>query len=228
MPATAAHAPLDNPYATAQLLDALRAAGATDQIEALLARDPAAHASLGHPAATARLLDALRAAGATDQVEALLARDPAAHAALGNPDATTRLLEALRAAGATDQVEALLARDPPPTPPSTTQPPPPDCWTRCGQRAPPTQIEILLARAAAHTPLGHPAGIIQLLDAFRVAGATDQVEILIARAQPPTPSSATRMPCVAVARLLNARQGSGPDQCRGSRARAGSPVPHTP
>ena len=39
----AAHAPLDNPYGVAGLLDSLREAGAHEQAAALLARDPAAH-----------------------------------------------------------------------------------------------------------------------------------------------------------------------------------------
>ena len=55
----------------ADLLDALREAGATGQVTALLARDPAAHASLDDPYGVAELLGALRAAGATGQVTAL-------------------------------------------------------------------------------------------------------------------------------------------------------------
>ena len=86
-------------------------AGATDQVNALLARDPAAHADIGKPNATARLLDALRAAGAADQVAVLLARDPAAHADLRIPSSTAHLVEALRAAGAADQAAALISRE---------------------------------------------------------------------------------------------------------------------
>jgi hypothetical protein len=177
-----AHADLDDPYATARLLDALWAAGATDQVEALLARDPAAHANLDNPYATARLLDALRPAGATDQVEALLAGDPAAHANLDNPYATARLLDALRAAGATDQVEALLARDPA----AHANLDNPDATARLlnALRAvgATDQIATLLARdPAAHTNLDNPYATAHLLNALRLAGATDQIAALLAR-----------------------------------------------
>jgi hypothetical protein len=70
----------DNPYAVAQLLDALRTAGAEQQASALLTRDPAAHATLDDPGGVGELLLALLRAGAEEQADALLARDPAAHA----------------------------------------------------------------------------------------------------------------------------------------------------
>ncbi len=108
----AAHAPLDDPYAIAQLLHALRKPGAHDQAAALLRRDPAAHASLDSPDAVAQLLHALGEAGAHEQVTALLARDPAGHVFLDAPYGVAELLGALRAAGAHGQVTALLARDP--------------------------------------------------------------------------------------------------------------------
>ena len=59
-------------------------------------------------------------------------RDPAAHVPSTTPAAAARLLDSLREAGARDQVTALLAAIRPPTPPSTTRPPWPGCWTRCG------------------------------------------------------------------------------------------------
>ncbi|MEE1943046.1 hypothetical protein V1L54_27190, partial [Streptomyces sp. TRM 70361] len=70
-------APLDHPGAVAWLLDALRKAGAEEQVAALAER-AAAHAPLDHPYAVARLLDALRKAEADEQVGALVARFPAA------------------------------------------------------------------------------------------------------------------------------------------------------
>jgi hypothetical protein len=70
----AAHASFDNPAATAWLLNALREAGAADQVLVLLARHPAAHAPLDDPSATVTLLNALREADAADQVLALAAR----------------------------------------------------------------------------------------------------------------------------------------------------------
>ncbi len=74
-----AHAPLDNPFAVAMLLDGLLRAGAHEQAAALLARDPAAHAPLDNPQAVAWLLDRLREAGMHEQAAALASR-AAAHA----------------------------------------------------------------------------------------------------------------------------------------------------
>ncbi|MEE1943289.1 hypothetical protein V1L54_28450, partial [Streptomyces sp. TRM 70361] len=95
----ATHTALDNPGAVARLLDALRKAGAKEQVAALLAHDPAAHAPLDDPGAVAWLLDALREAGAKEQVAALAER-AAAHAPLDDPGAVAWLLDALRKAGA--------------------------------------------------------------------------------------------------------------------------------
>ena len=106
----ATHASLDDPYAVARLLDALREAGAGEQVTALLDRDPAAHASLDDPYAVARLLDALREAGAGEQVTALLERDPAAHASLDHTRQVVLLLDALREAGGIEQVTVLASR----------------------------------------------------------------------------------------------------------------------
>jgi hypothetical protein len=72
--AWAANEPLDNPSATAWLLNALHEAGAADEVAVLFARDPAAHTPLDRPAAVAVLLNALREAGAADQVAALATR----------------------------------------------------------------------------------------------------------------------------------------------------------
>jgi hypothetical protein len=107
----AAHAALDDPDGVAQLLGALREAGADQQVAALLARDPAAHAALDNPADVAWLLDALRKAAARQQTRALAVR-ATAHAALDDPVGVAVLLDALREAGADQQVAALLARDP--------------------------------------------------------------------------------------------------------------------
>ena len=65
------HASLDDPRAVALLLRALREAGASDAVTALLARDPAGHASLDDPEAVAVLLRELGEAGAGDAVTAL-------------------------------------------------------------------------------------------------------------------------------------------------------------
>jgi hypothetical protein len=72
----AAHAPLDNRRAVAYLLNALREAGASEQVTALAAR-AAARPPLDNPRVVADLLNALRKAGASEQRAALISRLPA-------------------------------------------------------------------------------------------------------------------------------------------------------
>ncbi len=74
----AAHVALDDPGGVGWLLGVLRAAGAPEQVTALLARDPAAHVALDNPNGVALLLNRLRAAGAPEQAAALAARLPGA------------------------------------------------------------------------------------------------------------------------------------------------------
>ncbi|WP_405775666.1 hypothetical protein [Streptomyces sp. NBC_01538] len=105
----AAHAALDNPHAVAGLLDALREAGADEQVT-VLAERAAAHTALDNPLAVTPLLKTLREAGADEQVAVLLARDPAAHTAPDSPGGVTPLLDALREAGADEQVTVLAER----------------------------------------------------------------------------------------------------------------------
>ena len=162
----------------ARLLDSLRAAGAQDQVTALLRRDPAAHAALDDPAAVASLLDRLREAGAQDQVTALAAprrrprrpRRPGRRGrAAGQPAGGGRAGPGHRPAGAVI---------PPPTSPSTTRSPWPRCWTACGRRARQDQVTALADRAAAHVALDDPGAVARLLDSLRAAGAQDQVTAL--------------------------------------------------
>ena len=149
------HAALEDSYDIARLLDSLRRADATDQVAALLARDPAAHAPLDDSYAIARLLYALRAAGATDQIAALLARDPAAHAPLDDSYAVAWLLYAFRKADATDQIAVLLARDP------ATLTRVDNSWVAWLVNALHAvgaidQARVVIARAAAYAPLDNP------------------------------------------------------------------------
>ncbi|MFD5123645.1 hypothetical protein ACFWOE_31430, partial [Streptomyces sp. NPDC058385] len=74
----AAHARIEDPHSVADLLRALREAGAEEQITALLARAPAAHTALNNPRHVSNLLRALREAGMEEQITALLAHGPAA------------------------------------------------------------------------------------------------------------------------------------------------------
>jgi Trypsin-like peptidase domain len=106
-----AHAPLDDPYGVARLLDGLRRAGAGEQAAALLRRDPAAHVSLDDPGEVARLLDGLREAGAGKQAAALAVR-AAAQVPLDDPGGVASLLDGLREAGAGEQAAALAVRTP--------------------------------------------------------------------------------------------------------------------
>ena len=176
----AAHAALDNPYAVARLLEALREAGADDQATALAAR-AAAHAALDNPYDVAELLRVLRGAGADGQAATLLARDPAAHAALDDPYAVARLLDALREAGADDQAAALAAR----AAAHTALDNPYDVarlLDALREAGADGQAAALLARdPAAHAALDNPAAVARLLDALRNADAEEQVSTLVDR-----------------------------------------------
>ena len=209
------------PGAVASLLDSLREAGAHEQAAALAARDPAAHAALDDPDAVASLLDSLREAGAHEQAAALAAR-AAAHAALDDPAAVASLLDSLREAGAHEQAAALLARDPPPTPPSTTRPPWPSCWTACGRRARTSRPPRWPARAAAHASLDDPDGVAILLDSLRQAGAHEQAAALAARAA----AHAALDDPDGVARLLDSlREAGAHEQAAALLARDPPPTP---
>jgi hypothetical protein len=109
--ASVADADITDPMFVCLMLDRLRKAGAEQEIEDLLARDPAGHADLTWPGNVACLLIDLRKAGAHEQVAVLLARDPAGHVDISDPGATAFLLESLRGEGADQQAAALLARD---------------------------------------------------------------------------------------------------------------------
>jgi hypothetical protein len=103
---------LGDPMMVAIVLGNLQKCGTAEDIQDLLARDPAGHADLSWPGNVGSLLTGLRQAAAHEQVAVLLARDPAGHADISHPGATAFLLESLREAGAGQQVAALLARDP--------------------------------------------------------------------------------------------------------------------
>ena len=174
----AAHAPLDTPYEVVRLLDALREAGAGDEVKVLASR-AAAHAPLDTPAAVAGLLDVLREAGAGDEVKVLASR-AAAHAPLDTPAAVAGLLDVLRRAGADDEVKVLASRAAAHAPLDTPAAVAGllDVLRRAGAG---DQVKVLASRAAAHAPLDDPFGFIRLLDALRAAGADDQVAVLLGR-----------------------------------------------
>ena len=204
----AAHCAVDDPGGVAQLLSALRQAGAEDQAAALLARDPAAHTNLDSQDGVAQLLSALRQAGAEDQAAALLAR-AANQIPLGEPEGVSRLLGTLREAGAEEQVTALLARDPAAHAPLSNPDGVGQLLDALREAGADDQVTALLARdPAAHAPLDDAEGIARLLGALQDAGADDQVTALLAR-DPAAHSTLSRP--VGVGHLLGALRGVGAD-----------------
>jgi hypothetical protein len=105
----AAHTALDNTLGVAELLKALREAGADEQVSALANR--AAHIALDNTLGVAELLKAMWQANAEEQAIRLADR-AADRAAFNDPRAVAELLKALREMGAEEQVSALVARDP--------------------------------------------------------------------------------------------------------------------
>ncbi|MEU9476535.1 hypothetical protein [Streptomyces sp. NPDC048191] len=167
----AAYVALDAPHRVALLLGELRAAGAKQQITALLARDPAAHVTLDDPDGVARLLEELRRAGAEQQVSALLARDPAAHVALDDPHDVAVLLKELCQTGAEQQTVALAERAA-----AHVALDDPDGVARLLEElrnaGAEQQVSALLARdPAAHVAAVRTRGVGRLLKALREAGA---------------------------------------------------------
>jgi uncharacterized protein YidB (DUF937 family) len=198
------YATLEDPGGVAWLLWALQEAGATEQIAALLARDPAVHANLNDPYAVAQLLRALRRAGGTEQV-GVLADRAAAHANLNNPYAVARLLRALRVAGLAGQVETLTARIAAHANLNDSR-----AIARLVQEMSDADaahhIAALFARdPAANATLDDPVGVARLLQALRKVGAVEQAETLGRRAA----SHAKLSDSHAVARLLREMRAVG-------------------
>jgi hypothetical protein len=175
----ASHAGVDDLRQAAWLLDALREAGADDQIAVLLARDPAAQVKLDDSRAVARLLKALRDAGAHDQVISLAAR-AVAHEWPEAPWDFARLLDALRDAEADDQVVRLARRaagvsvDDPSAVAQLLK-----ALRDVGAHE---QVTRLADRSAEQTPVEEGWATARLLDALRDAGAHEQASALARRA----------------------------------------------
>ncbi|MFF3202296.1 hypothetical protein [Streptomyces sp. NPDC002962] len=219
----AAHVPLDNPDEVGLLLSALREAGAQEQMNTLLARDPATHAPLDNPAAVAQLLEELREAGAQEQMNTLLARDPATHAPLDNPAAVAQLLEELREAGAQEQLSVLAAR-------AAAHVPLKNLYAvakllevlwEAGAQEP---MNTLLARdPATHAPLDddtHPFTL--LLYWLREVGAQEQAEALVTRAAAHVPLD---NPNTVVWLLEELREAGAQEQAEALATRAAAHVP---
>ncbi|MFG1774607.1 hypothetical protein ACGFIX_33930 [Nocardia salmonicida] len=95
----------------ASVLIGMRVVGADEQVQALLARDPATYAHLDDEIGVPLLLGRLRKVGADEQVRALAER-AVTYASLDNTSGVDRLLEILQKAGAHEQVAELSARLP--------------------------------------------------------------------------------------------------------------------
>jgi hypothetical protein len=105
---------ITDPSGVERLLKSLRAAGADEQVGALLGRDLAGGVSLtapGDPRALVALLSRLRDEGADRQAEKLTAR-AVADIPLTDPGVLWWLLHTLRRAGDDERIAVLLGRDP--------------------------------------------------------------------------------------------------------------------
>ncbi|WP_331745769.1 hypothetical protein [Streptomyces virginiae] len=176
----AVHTALENAAAVGSLLERLRSTGAGEQVEVLLARNPAAHTSLDDPWTAPRLLSALREAGAGEQVD-LLATRAASLIALDNPYAVLRLQRALLRVGAGQQADALLARNP--SAHAALDDPRAvamllDALRKIGAGE---QVGVLAARAAADATLDDRAAVLGLLETLGEVGASEQVGVLATR-----------------------------------------------
>ena len=180
------HASIDDPYAVASLLRALREAGARGQAAALASR-AAAQAPLGNPYAVIQLLDELHEAGAGEQVSVLAAR-AAAHAALDNPSAVASLSLRLQNVDGGEQVSVLATRAAAHAAHILSHIPLNDPYAvgswllGLAVAGAGDQLATLLARdPAAHAPLDDPRAVALLLLGLGLAGAEDQVSVLASR-----------------------------------------------
>ena len=176
---SAARVSLADATVLVRVLSNLRAAGAEEQIAALLARDPASCVSLGNPRAAAMLLGELRRLSAGEQLTALATRI-AAECTVEDPFAAGWLLEELRTAGAVEQFTTLATRAA-----AHARADKPDSVDRLlyvlHEANAEEQLITLSGRAAAAVSVDAPSDVAWLLCELRKAGAVDQIATLIAR-----------------------------------------------
>jgi uncharacterized protein YidB (DUF937 family) len=165
----------------ADLLDALREAGADDAVQTLLARDPATHASLRSVYDVAALLRALHRAGADGAVQTLADR-AAREFSLGDRGDVAYLVSELREAGARDTALAQAdrgAREVSPDDPGAVA-------SRLGtlrKAGADGAVQTLLARdPATHAGLNNLGAVAYLVRELREAGADDAALALADRA----------------------------------------------
>jgi hypothetical protein len=173
-------ASLQEPDSVARLIRVLYAAGASEQVTALIHRDPAANVSLDNSSGVKRLLEELHELGATEQVEKLTVR-AAAHISLDHPGILDHLLQRIwiqdPAQGAV--LAGRLAAD------TSFDKPENVTGALATLRAvgAEEQITILLNRdPATHVRLTHAGLIGMLLETLHDLGADDQVTRLASRA----------------------------------------------
>ncbi|MFE7236382.1 hypothetical protein ACFVAF_38445 [Streptomyces sp. NPDC057596] len=220
----AAHMPLDDPYLVALLLNGLRRAGAEEQVDALLARDPAAHVALDVPFAVAGLLDSLRKAGAQEQADALAARAPrVADVVLDDLLAAVGLLDSPRRARVQEGVDALLADD------AAAQAALDDPYLvaefliSLREAGAQEQVNTLAARAAAHVAVSDPSAVAGLLSTLRSVEAQEQVDALLVR--DPAAHVALDDPFAVAGLLICLRDAGAQEQVDALAARAAAHKP---
>ena len=191
-----------NPFEVAHLLEAMRQAGAAEQVNAVASR-AADHADLSDLHAVAHLLEAMRQAGAGEQAHTLASR-AADHADLSRPRDVARLLDSLRETGAAEQATAVAIRAADHADLSDLGDVAflLDTMVRAGTAE---QATILAAHAADHADLSDPFGAAHLLDSMPQAGAAERVGAVATRAV----GQADLSDPVGAARLLNSMQAAG-------------------
>jgi hypothetical protein len=214
-------ASLDNPYGVAWLLRGLREAGAHEQVDRLLARDPATAASLDNSYRVAWLLKGLREAlksprdaRAQEQADRLAAR-AATGVSLDDLGGLSFLLIQMMLVRAREPVATLAARiatdvglDDPDGAGDRLY----EIWRAGGWLAgPDEQAAVLLARdPATAASLGDPTRVASLLDSLRQADAHEQADRLLAR-DPATAASLENQWDVD-SLLYHLRQADAPEQ----------------
>ncbi|MER5382323.1 hypothetical protein ABT040_18930 [Streptomyces sp. NPDC002688] len=171
----ASHVPLDNGYGIERLLMALEEIGASDQVATILERASTEPVFLNSPFLARRLLRNPQTGGTSDQTVAR-AEQLVAQVNLDEPYQVKSLLDSLWTAGAIDQVNALLARIPPSSLYAVT-------WMlrTVHETWPPARVTSLAEVALTLTSPENPAEVCDALDSLRQAGATNQVNKLLAR-----------------------------------------------
>jgi hypothetical protein len=196
---------LDDASALAHLLNALRDAGASDAVAALLARDPAAYATLDSSFGAVGLLRALHKAGDSEGASVLAAR-VAGHPDLHNAAAFADWLSVAHLNEGGDAVPALLARDPAAHVSLNDLRGVASLLNALRDAGAREAVTILTDRVVASASIADVAAFAILLDALNDAGASDAVAVLLAR-DPATHASLDEID--GVARLLYALHDAG-------------------